>query len=109
MYDLAVRIETVDVTDYEADMDLGTYIKDDVPRTYYQVDDIVFAVHYPDDDFFKHLHPVYEYLYVGKSDAKTMVSVDFVNCGDLWEIHWNNMPVEMAIPKLSWQPICKRR
>ncbi len=99
MYDLAACKEAVDVIEYEADIDLGTYSKDDVPRTYYQVDDTVFAVHYPDDAFSKHLHPVYEHLHVEKPDAKTIVSVDFVKSADLWEIHWNNTPVEMAIPK----------
>jgi len=99
MYDLATCKEAVDVIAYEADRDLGTYIKDDVPRTHYQVDDIAFAMHYPDDDLFKHFHPVYEHLHVEKPDAKTMVSVDFVKSDDLWEIHWNNTPVEMAIPK----------
>ena len=60
-------------------------------------------MHYPDDDFSKRSHPVYEHLHVEKPDAKTMVSVDFVKSGDLWEIHWNNTPVEMAIlkPKLA--------
>ena len=99
IYDLADCNEAVDVTKYEADMDLGIYFKDEVPRTYYQVDDTVFAMHYPDDDLFKHLHPVYEHLHVDKPDAKTMISVDFVKSGDLWEIHWNNTPAEMAIPK----------
>ena len=28
-----------------------------------------------------------------------MVSVDFVKSGDLWEIQWNDTPVEMAIPE----------
>jgi hypothetical protein len=98
MYDLAACKEVVDVIEYEADMDLGTYIKDDMPRTYYQVDDTAFAVHYP-DNFSKYFHPVYEHLHVEKPDAKTIVSVDFVKSDDLWEIHWNNTPVEMAIPK----------
>jgi len=99
MYDLAACKEVVDVIEYEADMDLGTYIKDNLPRTYYQVEDTVFAMHYPNNAFSKHLHPVYEHLHVEKPDATTMVSVDFVKSGDLWEIHWNNTPVEMAIPK----------
>ena len=99
MYDLAVCKEAVDVIEYEADMDLGTYIKDDLPRTYYQVDDTAFALHYPDNTFSKYLHPVYEHLHVEKPNAKTMVSVDFVKSNDLWEIHWNDTPVEMAIPK----------
>ena len=101
MYDLAACKEAIDVAEYESDMDLGTYIKDDMPRSFYQVDDIAFAMHYPDDDFSKHFHPVYEHLHVEKPDAKTMVSVDFVKSGDLWEIHWNNISVEMAIPKLK--------
>ena len=99
MYNLAACKEAGDVAEYEADMDLGTYIKDDLPRTYYQVDNITFAVHYPDDAFSKHLHPVYEHLHVKKLDSKTIISVDFVKSCDLWEIHWNDTPVEMSIPK----------
>lgn len=99
MYDLAACKEVVDDIEYEADMDMGNYIKDNLPRIYYQVDDTAFAVHYPDDEFFKYLHPVYEHLHVEKPEAKTMVSVDFVKLGDLWEIVWNNTPVEMDIPK----------
>lgn len=99
MYDLVACKEMGDGIGYEADMDLGTYLKDDMPRTYYQADDTAFAIHYPDDDFSKHFHPVYEHLHVEKPNAKTMVSVDFVKSDDLWEIHWNNTPVEMAIPK----------
>ncbi len=99
MYDLTSCKEEVSVVEYEADMDLGTYVHDDLRRTYYQVEDIVFALHYPDDDFSKSLHPVYDHLHVKDHTAKTIVSVDFVRSGDLWEIHWNNTPVEMAIPK----------
>ena len=99
IYDLAACKESAGVITYEADMDLGTYIQDNLPRTYYQIDDTAFAVHYPDDAFFRYLHPVYEHLHVENPDAKTMVSVDFIQSGDLWEIHWNNTPVEMAIPK----------
>lgn len=99
IYDLAACKEKIDVIEYEKDMDLGTYNKDDLPRTYYQVEDTVFALHYPDDAFFTYLHPVYEHLHVEKPDAKTIVSVDFSQSADLWEIHWNNSPVEMAIPK----------
>ena len=99
MSDLAGCKETVDAIEYEADMALGTYTKDTLPRTFYQVDDTAFAIHYPDDTLFKHFHPVYEHLHVEKPDAKTMVLVNFVESGDLWEIHWNDLPVEMAIPK----------
>lgn len=99
MYDLASCNETGDAIKYEADMDLGVYSKDDLPRTYYQVDDTAFAVHYPDDDFLKYFHPVYVHNYVEKPNAKTIISVDFVKSDDLWEIHWNNTPIEMAIPK----------
>jgi len=99
MYDLASCKEKTDAIAYEADMDLGSYSKDDLPRRYYQVEDIVFAVHYPDDGFGKYLHPVYEHLYVENHTAKTIVSVDFVRSGDLWEIYWNGMSVEMPIPQ----------
>lgn len=99
MCDLTKCKETVDDKDYEADMDLGVYVEDDLPRIYYQVDDIVFAVHYPNNVFFKRLHPVYEYLHVDKPDAKTIVSIDFIKSGDLWEIELNGTPSEMAIPE----------
>ncbi len=99
MNDLASCEEEVDAVEYEADMDLGTYTEDNLPRTYYQVDDTVFAIHYPEDAFFKRFHPVYEHLHVKKPDAKNMVSVDFVKNEDLWEIHWNDIPVEMSIPE----------
>ena len=103
MCDLAGCKEAADVIEYETDMDLGTYTQDTLPRTFYQVDDTAFAIHYPDDAFFKHFHPVYEHLHTEKPDAKTMVSVNFVESDDLWEIHWNDLPVEMAIhkPKLA--------
>jgi len=99
MYDLTSCKETIDHIEYEADMDLGIYVEDDLPRVYYQVDNIVFAVHYPNDAFFKRLHPVYEYLHVDKPDANTIVSIDFIKSGDLWEIKLNNTPSEMAIPE----------
>ncbi len=97
--DLTKCKETVDLIEYEADMDLGIYVEDDLPRFYYQVDNIVFAVHYPNDDFFKRLHPVYEYLHVEKPDAEATVSIDFIKSGDLWEIKLNDTPSEMAIPE----------
>lgn len=99
MYDLAACKEKDDAIEYEADMGLGTYSKDDLPRRYYQVEDIVFALHYPDDDFAKYLHPVYAHLHVEKHTAKTIVSVDFVRSADLWEIYWNGVSVEMPIPQ----------
>lgn len=99
MYDLATCKEEADTIEYEPDIEIGTYNKDDLPRIYYQVDNIAFAIHYPDDDFFKYLHPVYAHLHVEKPEAKTMVSIDFVKSGDLWKIYWNNTSVEMDIPK----------
>ncbi len=99
MYDLTICKETIDHIEYEADMDLGIYVEDDLPRIYYQLDNIVFAVHYPNDAFFKRLHPVYEYLHVDKPDAETTVSIDFIKSGDLWEIKLNDTPSEMAIPE----------
>ena len=56
-------------------------------------------MHYPNDDFFKRLHPVYEYLHVEKPDAEATVSIDFIKSGDLWEIKLNDTPSEMAIPE----------
>jgi len=100
MYDLATGKETTDNIEYEADRGLGNYTKDALPRHFYQVNDIVFAVHYPNDNFFMRLHPVFEYLYIDNSDnldTKTMVSVDFVKVDDLWEIHWNDTLVEMPM------------
>ncbi len=99
MIDLANGKEVESVMEYEAGLDLGTYTKDALPRTYYQVDDTAFAVHYPDDAFFKRFHPVYEHLHTVQPTANTMVSVDFVKVDDLWEIHWNDTPVEMSIPE----------
>ena len=99
MCDLTKCKETVDQIEYEADMDLGIYVEDDLPRIYYQVDNIVFAVHYPNDAFFKRLHPVYEYLHVDKPDAKIFVSIDFIKSGDLWEIELNGALSEIAMPE----------
>ena len=97
MCDLVSGKETANDLEYEPDRKLGTYIKDDLIRQHYQVDDIVFAVHYPNDTFYNRLHPVFEYLYIDYPDGKNMVSIDFVKADDLWEIHWNNMLVETAI------------
>jgi len=99
MYDLANCKEEVTLVEYESDVDSGAYVEDDLARVFYQVDDIAFAIHYPNETFFKHLHPVYKYLYVDKPDAKTIISVDFVKSGDLWEVQWNNTPIEMAVSK----------
>lgn len=97
--DLANCKETIDHIEYETDLDLGNYVEDGKSRVYYQADDIVFAVHYPNDAFFKRLHPVYEYLHVDKPDAKNIVSIDFINSGELWEVKLNDTPPEMAIPE----------
>jgi len=99
MYTLATCKEPVSTIEYEKDMALGNYIKDALPRSYYQTDDIAFAVHYPDDAFLKYLHPVYEHLHVEKPDATNIISVDFVKSGELWDIHWNRIPLKMSIPK----------
>lgn len=99
MYTLASGKEPISTIAYEKDMALGTYMKDALTRTYYQADDIAFAVHYPDDAFLKYLHPVYEHLHVETPDATNIISVDFVKSGKLWDIHWNRIPLKMAIPK----------
>ncbi len=97
MYDLANCQEETALVEYELDVDFGTYIEDNVDRVYYQVDDVVFAIHYPNEALFKRLHPVYGYLHVDKPDAKTVISVDFIKSGSLWEVQWNDTPVEMAV------------
>jgi len=96
MYDIATGKESVGDIRYEADMDLGNYIKDDLHRTYYQVDGIVFAVHYPNESFSKYLHPVYAHMHVEKPSASTVVSVNFLQTNNLWGIQLNNTPVEMT-------------
>lgn len=102
MYDLAIGIEADTEIEYQADRKLGTYTKDTLTRIFYQIDNIVFAIHYPNDILFKRLHPVFKYLHIEKPDnitAKTRISVDFFKSSDLWGIHWNNMPVEMTMPE----------
>ena len=89
--------ETVDFIEYELDIELGRYLKDGLSRVYYQVDDIVFAVHYPDEAFFKRLHPVYQYLHVNEPTATIVVSVDFIKSGSLWKIQLNDNPTEMSM------------
>jgi len=102
MYDLAIGKETAAEIEYQADRKLGNYTKDSQSRVFYQIDNIVFAVHYPNDTFSKRLHPVFKYLYTEKPDniaAKTMISVDFFKSGALWGIYWNDTPVEMTMPE----------
>ena len=99
MSDLAGGKEAVESVEYEAAIPMGTYSKDNLSRTFYQVDDTTFVVHYPNDGFSERFHPVFEHLHVEPPDAGNMVSVDFVKSGDLWEIHWNDAPVEIAIPE----------
>ena len=99
MYDLISGKETAVEVKYESDREFGTYIKDDLLRKHYQVDNIVFAIHYPNDMFYKRLHPVFAYLHVDNPDGKHMISVDFFKSDDLWEIYWNNTPLEMAMPE----------
>lgn len=99
MCDLTKCKEDIDHIEYEADRDLGTYVEDGLTRIYYQVDNILFAVHYPNEAFFKRLHPVYKYNHVDKPGAETIVSIDFIKSGDLWEIKLNDTPSEMAIPE----------
>ena len=99
MFDLTRGKEEADHIEYEADRDLGNYVEDGLSRIYYQVDDIIFAVHYPNDTFFKRLHPVYEYIHRNKPYAKNIVSVDFFKSGDLWTIKLNDTPSDMSIPE----------
>ena len=99
MCDLLSGKETADTLEYESDREFGTYTKDDLMRQHYQVEDIVFAVHYPNEAFYKRLHPVFEYLYTDNPDGKNMVSIDLVQSNDLWEVHLNNTLVETAIPE----------
>ena len=99
MYDFVSGKETVNLIEYEADMQLEGYVKDNLSRVNYQVDDIVFSVHYPNEAFFEHLHPVYSYLHVDVPTGKTIVSVDFIKSDSLWELQLNNTPAEMAVTK----------
>jgi len=95
--DLLSGEETADSLEYEPDRKFGTYTEDDLVRQHYQVEDIVFAMHYPNETFYKRLHPVFEYLYVEKPTGSKMVSIDLVQSDDLWEVHLNNNLVETAI------------
>ncbi len=97
IYNLISGKEAAVEVEYEPDREFGTYTKDDLIRKHYQVDDIVFAIHYPNDILYKRLHPVFEYLYKDIPDGKHMVSVDFSKSNNLWEVHWNNTPLEMSM------------
>ena len=97
MCDLLSGKETAEDLEYEPDREFGIYTEDNLMRIHYQADDIVFAIHYPNEAFYKHLHPVFEYLYVENPTGKQMVSIDIVQSGDLWEVRLNNNLVETAI------------
>jgi len=99
MCDLVSGKEIASDVEYEPDRKFGTYTKDDLRRRHYQVDDIVFAIHYPNDTFYKRLHPVFEYLYTDNPEGKNIVSIDFIKSVDLWEVHLNNRLVETAVPE----------
>ena len=103
MCDLASCKETNNHPEYEKDLGFGfgIFVEDDLPRIFYQVDNIVFAFHYPNDALFKRLHPVYEHLHVDKPDAKTIVSVDFIKSGDLWNIKYNNTIAKVLTPEIG--------
>jgi len=99
MYDFANCAEVVDSIEYESDIEAGVCVEDDLSRVFYRLDDVLFAISYPNGDLFKSLHPVYEHLHVNKQDAKIIISVDFIKRGDLWGVKWNNTPVEMEMPE----------
>ena len=99
MVALANCHEEIERVAYEADIEIGNYIKDDLPRVYYRVDNTVFAVHYQEETFFKRFHAVFEHLHIQEPGNGRMISVDFVKNGDAWEIHWNDIVVDMLIPE----------
>ncbi len=99
MYDLANCEEAIQDNQCSTDKDAGTYRVDELDRVYYQVDNIAFAIHYPDEEFYKYLHPVFEYIHVNRSDAKTMINIDFTRSGEAWNIFFNGIPEESPIPR----------
>ena len=99
MFDLAKGSEGSDKLAYEPDIKIGNYIKDNLPRVYYRVDNIVFAVHYPTEMFYKRFHPVFKHLQIEQPKNERMVSVDFIENGGNWEIRWNDIVVDMLIPE----------
>ena len=99
MFDLAKGSEESDKLAYEPDIKIGNYIKDNLPRVYYRVDNTVFAVHYPSEMFYKRFHPVFKHLHIEQPENERMVSVDFTNNGGSWEIRWNDIVVDMLVPE----------
>jgi len=99
MFDLVSGKEEADDIAYEPDREYGVYTEDNLTRIYYQSDDIVFAMHYPNETFYERLHPVFEYLYVENPTGNKMVSIDLVQAEDLWEVYLNNKLVEQLYLK----------
>jgi len=97
MVELASCNESNEKVEYEADMDMGHYVRDDLTRIYYRVDEMVFAIHYPNKVLFDRLHPVFEHLHTQKQDAKITIAVDFTLYGELWQVLWNTKLLDFLV------------
>jgi hypothetical protein len=99
MIELAGGNGKIDVLAYQKSLELGRFVADPLARTMYVVADLGFAIHYPDEELFAALHPIFEHLNVQYNDLKLKVAIDFIPSGTLWKIKWNDTVTQAVIPQ----------
>jgi hypothetical protein len=100
MIALAGCKESTEILEYQTTIKMGQFVAGNSARTMYVVEDLGFAIHYPDEELFASLHPLLEHLNVQHNDLKMRVSIDLIRSGTSWKIKWNDTITEVVIPQV---------
>lgn len=102
LYVLASCEESVQKEMYGQKLEFASYKPDILPRVYYAVNDLTFAVNYPNSILYKQIHPVLEHLSAEKPTPH-LISVDFQPKEENWEIlfNQNSIAYDAGVTKLA--------
>lgn len=97
MIDLAIGNEIGAEIVSERRIEERQYLTEQVVRTYYQSDDILFAIYYPSADLYDHIHPLFEHIHVEEINDCREVLVDIIPLGDMWEIRLDGVVADRLV------------
>ncbi len=97
MIDLASGNEIGEEIVSETRRDERQYLTEQVVRTYYRLNDNLFAIYYPSVDLYDHIHPLFEHIHVEEMSGCREVLVDLLPSGDMWKIHLDGIVADKLV------------
>ncbi len=96
LYSLLTCEEVVQKEEYGKKLEIGQYQPDSLSRVYYVINNLTFAVHYPNPTVYNRLHPIFEHL-ITDIPTVNVISVDFKQEKESWQLLFNKSYISYPV------------